>query len=58
MTATLVSLTPVWGKINQMLLFIIVAAIATIIVMGAYQLLIQKYYWGPKGPPKKTDKNK
>lgn len=41
-----------------MLLFIIVAVIATIIVMGAYQLLIQKYYWGPKGPPEKKAKGK
>lgn len=41
-----------------MLLFIIVAVIATIVVMGAYQLLIQKYYWGPKGPPKKNTQNK
>jgi hypothetical protein len=41
-----------------MLLFIIVAVIATIVVMGAYQLLIQKYYWGPKGPPKKNDHKK
>ena len=41
-----------------MFLFIIVAIIATIVVMGAYQLLIQKYYWGPKGPPNKTDQNK
>jgi hypothetical protein len=41
-----------------MLLFIIVAVIATIVVMGTYQLLIQKYYWGPKGPPKKTAQNK
>jgi hypothetical protein len=45
-------------KGKQLLLFIIVAIIATIIVMGAYQLLIQKYYWGPKGPPKKTDQSK
>jgi len=41
-----------------MLRFIIVAIIATIVVMGAYQLLIQKYYWGPNGPPKMTDQNK
>ena len=38
--------------------FIIVAVIATIVAIGAYQLLLQKYYWGPKGPPKKEDKEK
>jgi hypothetical protein len=41
-----------------MVLLIIVALIATIVVMGAYQLLIQKYYWGPKGPPKKNGQDK
>lgn len=41
-----------------MLLFIIVAVIATAVAIGAYQLLLQKYYWGPKGPPKKDDQDK
>ena len=41
-----------------MLLFIIVAVLAAAIVMGAYQLLIQKYYWGPKGPPEKNEPKK
>lgn len=41
-----------------MLAFIIVSAIAAIAAIGAYQLLIQKYYWGPKGPPKKHDQPK
>jgi hypothetical protein len=36
-----------------MLLFIIVSIIAAAVAIGAYQLLIQKYYWGPKGPPPK-----
>jgi hypothetical protein len=26
--------------------------------IGAYQLLIQKYYWGPNGPPKKDGQKK
>ena len=41
-----------------MLTLIVVAVVATIVVMGAYQLLIQKYYWGPKGPPKKDGQEK
>ncbi|HEX8845529.1 MAG TPA: hypothetical protein VF791_12835 [Pyrinomonadaceae bacterium] len=36
-----------------MLPIIIVSVIAIAFAIGAYQLLIQKYYWGPKGPPKK-----
>lgn len=36
-----------------MLLFIIVSVIATAVAIGAYQLLLQKHYWGPKGPPEK-----
>jgi hypothetical protein len=34
---------------------IIVSIIAALVAIGAYQLLIQKYYWGPKGAPKKED---
>ena len=41
-----------------MLLFIIVAVVSTIVAIGAYQLLLQKYYWGPKGPPKKDGQDK
>ena len=40
-----------------MLLFIIVAVIATVVAIGAYQLLLQKYYWGPKGPPRKSGRD-
>lgn len=40
-----------------MLLFIIVAVVATAVAIGAYQLLLQKYYWGPKGPPKKNGRD-
>jgi hypothetical protein len=39
-----------------MTLFIIVSIIAAAVAIGAYQLLIQKYYWGPKGPPHKQNK--
>jgi hypothetical protein len=38
-----------------MLALIIVSILATVVAIGAYQLLINKYYWGPKGPPEKRD---
>jgi hypothetical protein len=41
-----------------MLLFIIVSVVAAVLAIGAYQLLLQKYYWGPKGPPEKNNQNK
>lgn len=41
-----------------MLPLIIVSIVATAIAIGAYQLLINKYYWGPKGPPEKKDPDK
>jgi hypothetical protein len=41
-----------------MLPLIIVIVIAIAIAIGAYQLLIQKYYWGPNGPPKKDGHKK
>ena len=40
-----------------MLAFIIVSIIAAAVAIGAYQLLIQKYYWGPKGPPDKQKRD-
>ncbi len=40
-----------------MLPLIIISIIAAVVAIGAYQLLIQKYYWGPKGPPE-GDKKK
>jgi hypothetical protein len=40
-----------------MALLIIVSVIATLVAMGAYQLIINKYYWGPKGPPNKNERN-
>lgn len=41
-----------------MLPIIIVTIIATALIIGAYQLLINKYYWGPKGRPEKNDSKK
>lgn len=40
--------------ISIVLLMILVALVA----IGAYQLLINKYYWGPKGPPNDHGKKK
>ena len=40
-----------------MLFLIIIMVVATAVVIGMYQLLIQKYYWGPKGPPGTADKD-
>ena len=32
---------------------IILVVIMSLVAIGAYQLVINKHYWGPKGPPKK-----
>jgi hypothetical protein len=39
-------------------LFIILSIIAALLAIGAYQVILHKYYWGPKGPPEKQDQNK
>jgi hypothetical protein len=44
-------------EFKAVLPLIIVSVVATLVAIGAYQLLIQKYYWGPKGPPKKKDQH-
>lgn len=41
-----------------MLPIIIILIVATAVVIGLYQLLIQKYYWGPKGPPEKDKRDR
>jgi hypothetical protein len=41
-----------------MLPLLIVIIITIVVAIGSYQLLIQKYYWGPKGPPGKNDRKK
>ena len=41
-----------------MLPLIIISIIATVFAIVVYQYVIQKYYWGPKGPPQKRKKNK
>jgi hypothetical protein len=40
-----------------MLPLILLTLAAAAIIIGLYQLLIQKYYWGPKGPPQKREKD-
>ena len=41
-----------------MLPIIIVSIIAAVLAIGAYQLVIHKYDWGPKGPPEKNEQKK
>jgi hypothetical protein len=41
-----------------MLPIIIIVLIGTVVALGLYSLLLKKYYWGPKGPPKKNERNK
>ncbi|HVQ38447.1 MAG TPA: hypothetical protein VMS31_12985 [Pyrinomonadaceae bacterium] len=38
---------------NPGTLLIVILVVAVAFAIGAYQLVINKYYWGPKGPPKK-----
>jgi hypothetical protein len=37
------------------LLFIIFLVFIALCAIAAYQLVINRYYWGPKGPPKKEE---
>jgi hypothetical protein len=41
-----------------MLPIIIISIVSAVVAIVAYQYVIQKYYWGPKGPPKKNEQNK
>jgi hypothetical protein len=41
-----------------MLALVIVSVVSIAAVILLYQLLLQKYYWGPKGPPKKSGRDK
>jgi hypothetical protein len=34
-------------------ILIILVVAALVFAIGGYQLVINKYYWGPKGPPNK-----
>jgi hypothetical protein len=44
-----------WAGVFAMLLLILISAISIGVVILLYQLLLQKYYWGPKGAPKKSN---
>jgi hypothetical protein len=39
-------------------IIIIISVLLALLAFGAYLLIIRKYYWGPKGAPKKTGGNK
>jgi hypothetical protein len=41
---------------NPTTVLIILLVVAIVFAIAAYQLVINKYYWGPKGPPK-SDRN-
>lgn len=41
-----------------MLPLIIISIIAAVFAIGVYQYIINKYYWGPKGPPKDRQQKK
>ncbi|HEX8707793.1 MAG TPA: hypothetical protein VF723_05985 [Pyrinomonadaceae bacterium] len=41
-----------------MLPLIIVVVVSVALAIIAYQIIIQKYYWGPKGPPDKDVRDK
>jgi hypothetical protein len=47
-----------WTGIHGMLILIVLTLVAAVVVIVLYQGLIQKYYWGPNGPPQKKDQNK
>jgi hypothetical protein len=42
-------------SVDPTTLLIIIVAVAIIFAIAAYQIVINKYYWGPKGPPKDND---
>jgi uncharacterized membrane protein len=43
---------------NPGTVLIIILIVAVAFAIGAYQLVINKYYWGPKGPPDKDQQEK
>jgi uncharacterized membrane protein len=43
---------------NPGTVLIIILIVAVAFAIGAYQLVINKYYWGPKGPPEKGKQKK
>ncbi|HEY0006435.1 MAG TPA: hypothetical protein VGB17_16755 [Pyrinomonadaceae bacterium] len=43
---------------KPVILFILISIVAAVVALGAYQVVIHKYYWGPQGPPKKNGRTK
>lgn len=41
-----------------MFLFIVISIVAALLAIAAYQVVLNKYYWGPQGPPKKDERDK
>jgi len=37
-------------------LIIVFSIAAALLAIGAYQLAVRKYYWGPAGPPKNGER--
>jgi hypothetical protein len=46
---------PFQFRVEAMTLLIVLLVVATLVAIAG-QLVINKYYWGPKGPPKKGGK--
>jgi hypothetical protein len=40
-----------------MFLLIVIVVVSTIFLLGIYQLMLHKYYWGPSGKPPNAKKN-
>ena len=38
-----------------MALIIVLSVVAALLAIGAYQLIVRMYYWGPAGPPKNDE---
>ena len=43
---------------STMLPIIIISIISIVVAIGVYQLVIQKYYWGPSGAPRQSRSEK
>jgi len=43
-------------EFNSMTTIILFITIGSIVFIGAYYLLVRRYYWGPKSVSEKTDK--
>lgn len=47
------------GRGNKsMIPIIVISVVALVIAIVAYQIVVQKFYWGPKGPPREDEQKK